>query len=377
MSDCGHEIKMKYRKYTSPMSTKSGSRQNCQESILHGQAFGGWWRCPNIFEDIHVQPSIATAVVTQQLQSSPHPQGGAQERHGNLEWQITRRGEINVPGGANLAEHIFIYQIFHYIYIYIIYIYQKKAEILVSSQSEGDAFNANGTDPSRERPSRTGSQCSSISSSPHIRSARSSYLWTVSSVATSAISTMFSMKTCGNVGVGSWTSSMKTWPHGHMAKQRWFIFPYLPQDVFPSAASFMLYPGMLMPWKRGSLGACTSDGSRPWGKVLPAAPATGGCSIIAPMISSDWWNILVTGKFSMGNPWKSRLSGRLSHFCRFSEPIWGSNFWRSHGIGKPAVSGAKSSPNPLGSSKNSLSRLSQHGTCPIKGCSRNLFFMTF
>ena len=199
----------------------------------------------------------------------------------------------------------------------------------------------------------------------------------VSSVATSAISTMFSMKTCGNVGVGSWTSSMKTWPHGHMAKQRWFIFPYLPQDVFPSAASFMLYPGMLMPWKRGSLGACTSDGSRPWGKVLPAAPATGGCSIIAPMISSDWWNILVTGKFSMGNPWKSRLSGRLSHFCRFSEPIWGSNFWRSHGIGKPAVSGAKSSPNPLGSSKNSLSRLSQHGTCPIKGCSRNLFFMTF
>ena len=137
---------MKYTKYTSPMSTKSGSRQNCQESILHGQAFGGWWRCPNIFEDVHVQPSIATAVVAQQLQSSPHPQGGAQERHGNLEWQITRRGEINVPGGANLAEHIFIYiyiyiyirYIIIYIYIYIIiyniYIYisqKKKAEILV------------------------------------------------------------------------------------------------------------------------------------------------------------------------------------------------------------------------------------------------------
>ena len=108
-----------------------------------------------------------------------------------------------------------------------------------------------------------------------------------------------------------------------MAKQRWFIFPYLPQDVFPSAASFMLYPGMLMPWKRGSLGACTSDGSRPWGKVLPAAPATGGCSIMAPMISSDWW-MLGDGKIDgklMGNPWKSRLSGpRLSHFCRFS--LW-------------------------------------------------------
>ena len=78
--------------------------------------------------------------------------------------------------GAPILQSISLYIRYFIIYIYI-YIYpKKKAEILVSSQSEGDAFNANGTDPSRERPSRTGSQCSSISSSPHIRSARSSYL---------------------------------------------------------------------------------------------------------------------------------------------------------------------------------------------------------
>ena len=194
---------MKYRKYTSPMSTKSGSRQNCQESILHGQAFGGWWRCPNIFEDIHVQPSIATAVVTQQLQSSPHPQGGAQERHGNLEWQITRRGEINVPGGANLAEHIFIYQIFHYIYIYYIYISKKRlrswsqvrAKVMLSMRMERiqAARGPVELDPSALRFLHHPTFA--------VHALRISEL--VSSVATSAISTMFSMKTCGNVGVGS------------------------------------------------------------------------------------------------------------------------------------------------------------------------------
>ena len=300
-------------------------------------------------------------------------------RRSGKTWQLgvadhTQRWDQCTWGRQSCRAYLYISDISLYIYILYIYIQKKRlrswsqvrAKVMLSMRMERiqAARGPVELDPSALRFLHHPTFA--------VHALRISEL--VSSVATSAISTMFSMKTCGNVGVGSWTSSMKTWPHGHMAKQRWFIFPYLPQDVFPSAASFMLYPGMLMPWKRGSLGACTSDGSRPWGKVLPAAPATGGCSIIAPMISSDWWNILVTGKFSMGNPWKSRLSGRLSHFCRFSEPIWGSNFWRSHGIGKPAVSGAKSSPNPLGSSKNSLSRLSQHGTCPIKGCSRNLFF---